>query len=83
MCGKENTLLQILSRKDFQKCSSEEIKELQYATIECSLQTKWTALVEFIFGTNGVQAEFVFLDAWCTNHTSREHADRRKVMESD
>ena len=80
-CWDENGLFHILGPADFRKCSSAEIKLFNYATINIAGETMWTTLLEFIFGVNGVQADYVFLDALCINHLSNKHVDKRKVME--
>ena len=80
-CWDENGLFHILGPADFSKCSSAEIKLFNYATINIAGDTMWTTLLDFVFGFNGVQAEYVFLDALCINHSSNKHVDRRKVME--
>eukprot|EP01036_Dinobryon_divergens_P062039 gene62039-biopygen40581 len=74
-------LIRTNSLRDLTRCSLAEIQLLQYATISCAGGTLWTTMVEFIFGSNGVQAEFIFLDALCMNHSSKELVYKIKVME--
>ena len=80
-CWDENGLFHILGPADFRKCSSAEIKLFNYGTIECAGDTMWTTLVDFIFGINGVKADYVFLDAFCMNHSSKKLVYKKKVME--
>lgn len=78
-CWDEKSFSKILKAGDFKKCSFEELKELQFATINCVDDTLWTTLVEFIFGINGVQSEFIFLDAFCIDHSVKS-VDQREIM---
>ena len=54
-----------LSQDSIQRFSWAEIKRVKYATMNYNSSTKWSTLLEFIFGINGIQAEFVFIDAFC------------------
>jgi hypothetical protein len=81
VCWYENGLFHILGPADFRRCSSTEIKLFNYATINIAGDTMWSTLVDFIFGVNGVKAEYVFLDALCINRSSNKHVDKRTVME--
>ena len=80
-CWEEKNLFRILDQNDFKKCSIAEIKTASYATISCTEDERWSTLVEFIFGINGVQTEFIFLDAFCMNQSSKGLVDKKKVME--
>ena len=80
-CWDENGLFHILGPADFRKCSSAEIKLFNYGTIDCAGDTMWTTLVDFVFGINGVKAEFVFLDAFCMKQYSKKLVYKKKDME--
>lgn len=60
-----NTIFSVLSQDCFQRYSWSEIKRVKYATMNCMTSTKWSTLLDFIFGINGIQSEFVFIDAFC------------------
>ena len=77
---KENSISKLLKEDDVRRCSFVEIKDLQYATINCADNTSWTTLVDSIFGINGVQSEYVFLDAFCIDHSPNQHGDQKEFM---
>ncbi len=80
-CWAEKCRFRILDQNDFKKCSLAELKTQSYATISCTSDELWSTLVEFIFGINRVQSEFIFLDAFCMNHLSEELVYKKEVME--
>ena len=82
LCWEEKGRFRILDRNDFKTFSIADIKTASYATISCTKDEQWSTLVEFIFGSTGVQTEYVFLDAFCMNHSSKELVYKKKVMEN-
>ena len=55
----------ILPQDSFKRFSWSELSQVKYATVNYMSSTKWRTLLEFIHGINGVQSEFVFVDAFC------------------
>ena len=83
---KEKTLFSILDPKtDFERWPLSRIHTVNYATISCRSDTQWGTLIEFLLGIDGVQAEFVFLEALCVNNQITDHSEKRmarsKVLE--
>ena len=76
---KGSSVLSILSQDNFQQFSWTDIKRVTYATISYMTSTKWSILLEFIFGINGIQSEFVFIDAFCIGGPNKD-SDRDKVL---
>ena len=55
----------VLPQDSFKRFSWPELSQVKYSTVSYMSSTKWSTLLKFIYGINGVQSEFLFVDAFC------------------
>ena len=70
--SRNNSIFSTLSQDSFQRFSWNELKSVKYATMSYTPLTKWKLLLDFMFGINGIQTEFVFLDAFCLERPKKD-----------
>ena len=70
--SKNNSLFSIFSQDSFQRFSWYDLQHIKYSTVNYTSSTKWTTLLDFIFGINGIQSDFVFWDAFCFGGSKRD-----------
>ena len=79
--SRNHSIFSSLSQDSFQWFSWDELKTIKYATMNYDQETKWIHLLDFIFGINGIQSEFVFLDAFCLDRPKKD-LDPDKVFDA-
>ena len=82
LCWDQNKLFSILSPASFRRCSPADLHTVEYETINYTIDTKWRTLTDSIFGVNGVQSEYVFLDAFCVNQARATLEKRKNDLEA-
>lgn len=82
LSSKNDSIISVLPQDSFQRFSWSEIRntKTKYATLNYLSSTKLTTLLEFIFGINGIQSEFVFMDAFCFGGSKKKDLDSDKVL---
>lgn len=75
----KETVSSILSSENFQRFSWSEVEELKYATVSYMVSTKWSTLLDFMLGINGIQSEFVYIDEFCLPGPKKA-LDKEKVF---
>ena len=71
--AKNNSIFSTLSQENsFKRFSWSALSQVKYATMNYTSSTKWKTMLEFIFGINGIQSEFVFVDAFCLHRPKKE-----------
>ena len=82
LCWEAHELFSVISRQHFKRCPSQELKNVKYATISYDEDTLWNTLDDFIFrGANNIEADFVFLDAFCINHCQNTAGRMEEMMQ--
>ena len=77
--AKNNSMFSTLPQDSFQRFSWSELQHVKYATLSYTSSTKWTTLLEFVFGINGVESEFLLFDEFCLGG-SKKGLDSKKVF---
>ena len=77
--SRNHSIFSTLSQDSFQWFSWDMLKSVKYATTSYTPSTKLDLLLEFIFGINGIQYDFVFLDAFCLDRPKKD-LDSDKVF---
>ena len=67
-----NSIFDTLPQDSFQRFSWGELPSVKYATMNYDQDTEWKPLLDFIFGINGIQSEFLFLDAFCLDRPKKD-----------
>ena len=79
--SRNNSIFSTVSPDSFQWFSWDELKTIKYATMNYDQETKWIHLLDFIFGINGIQSDFIFLDAFCLDRPKKD-LDPDKVFDA-
>ena len=64
-----SSIYSILPQDSFKRFSWSELSQVKYATVSYMSSTKWSTLLD---GINGVQSEFVFVDAFCLGGAKKD-----------
>ncbi len=67
-----SSIYSILPQVSFKRFLWSELSQVKYSTVSYMSSTKWSTLLEFMFGINGVQSEFVFVDAFCLGRAKKD-----------
>ena len=67
-----SSVLTILPQDSFKRFSWSELSQVKYSTVSYMPSTKWSTLLEFIDGINGVQSDFMFVDAFCLGGAKKD-----------
>jgi hypothetical protein len=64
----EGSIFSLIPAEQFVRCSWSKLKKLNYAVLSYQWRQYWTAILKFIFdSTNGVRAEYIWIDIFCLN----------------
>jgi hypothetical protein len=67
-----SSIYSILPQDSFKRFLWSELSQVKYSTVSYMSSTKWSTLLEFMFGINGVQSEFMFVDAFCLGGAKKD-----------
>ena len=63
----QGSIFSLIPEKHFSSCTWNDLKGKPYAALSYQWRQKWDSILEKLLGTDGVEAEYIWIDIFCLN----------------